>query len=79
MDNGRVIRAFFKISQIFWPIGQRVEQNCWLFGVLWDVISAKKIIIVKLFILQKTKLLRYLKGMYIWDWDMILGHKELGI
>ena len=52
------------VSKIFLRIGQ--------FGQMGKINCG-------VFGVQKTKILRYFKGIYIWDWDMNLGCKELGI
>ena len=38
--------SFFKISQMFWRIGQIGQTKCGLFGALSDAISTKRIIIM---------------------------------
>ena len=60
---------------MFLTIGQMDQKKCGLFGALSDVISAKN----QPFFLHKSRLLRYFKRIYIRNWGMILGCKQLVI
>jgi hypothetical protein len=39
--NDLSLEIFFKISQMFWPIGQMSQMNCGLFGEFSDIFSSK--------------------------------------
>lgn len=67
---------------MLWTIGQMGQTKCGLFGALSAVISTKTspwFCINQSFFLHKTKLLRYFKRIYIKNWGMIWGCKELRI
>ena len=74
------MKAFFKNIQIIGRFGQMGRINCGVFGVFPAELSPHNLssfsINQSLFLLR---FLRHLKGIFIWDWDMNLGCKELDI
>ena len=81
MDNGHVMRAFFKNSiPNNWPILVNGPNELWgYYQVKYQHTFRHFVSLVHDFqlVLQKTKILRHFKGIYVWDWDMNLGCKEL--
>ena len=79
---------FLKISQIIIRFRQMGQKSCGVFGVFPVEISAHILSLCvpspwfsinQPLFLRKTKLSRNLKGKCIWDWDVNLGCKLLGI
>ena len=67
MDNGHVMRTFFK----FWKMGRI---NCGVFGVFPVEISAHILSVYMIFhlstIISTKKNFKYFEGKSIWAWDM---------
>ena len=58
--------------------------SCWVFGAFpvensAHIVCPYPMINQPLFLKKNTKLSRHFKGKSIWDWNMNLGCKELGI
>ena len=86
MDNGHVKRAFYKNITNNWLIWAVVGPKK-LWGI-WGIYSwTFRTYFVTLCVpspwfstvLQKTKFLRHFNGIYIWDRDLNLSCKELGV
>ena len=76
---------FSKRSQIIGQFGQMGQNNCGVFPIELSVhtlslcVSSPWFSINQPLFLQRTKPLRHFKGICIWDWDMNLGCKKIGV